>query len=125
SAAELPKKPFNDDQDETESQMTFALAMGVGTQNQNGQWLEVYYPKPILAPDTALITEVQKALNYQGGNSAIAVTKAQMQTLSVKLIGEHSTLAASLGRSDRPLVVTILETVAKPSSTPEVYLKLH
>ncbi len=105
--------------------MTFALALGVGTQNAKGQWLEVFYPNPILAPDTALVTAVQQVLGYDRGNQAIAVSKAQMLSLSEKLIGEQATAAAQLARSERPLVVTVLETNEKPSSTPEVYLKLH
>ena len=28
--------------------MTFAFGLGIGTQNKDGNWLEVYYPTPIL-----------------------------------------------------------------------------
>jgi len=105
--------------------MTFALALGVGTRNQKGQWLEVYYPKPLLDPEPALLDVVQKILDYPGGNQAIAVSQTQMLHLSQQLTGEQATLAAQLARSERPLVVTVLETDETPASAPEVYLKLQ
>lgn len=105
--------------------MTYALALGVGTQNQKGQWLEVYYPRPLLGPDASLVSTLQEVLGYEGGNKAIPLSRNQMLDLSGKLIGEHAAIAAQLARSERPLVVTILETDDKPGSTPEVYLKLH
>ena len=37
------------------SQQLFALAFGIGTQNQQGQWLEVYYPQPLLNPPAELM----------------------------------------------------------------------
>lgn len=38
----------------------FALGLGIGTQNSNGAWLEVYYPRPLLAPDQALVDALQE-----------------------------------------------------------------
>lgn len=105
--------------------MTFALALGVGTRNQKGLWLEVYYPKPMLSPEPSLLAAVQKILNYQGGNQAIPVSQTQMRELSDQLTGDQAALAAQLARSERPLVITVLETDDKPTSTPEVYLKLQ
>ena len=28
----------------------FSLAFGIGTQNSAGEWLEVFYPQPLLNP---------------------------------------------------------------------------
>ena len=32
----------------------FAFGLGVGTHNSRGEWLEVYFPQPLLAPSPAL-----------------------------------------------------------------------
>src|SRR5690606_33629410 len=96
-----------------------------GTRNQKGQWLEVYYPKPVLSPAPGLLAAVQKVLDYQGGNHAISVSQDQMQALSEQLSGDQAALTAQLARSDRPLMAMLLETDDKPASAPEVYLKLQ
>ena len=36
----------------------FSLAIGVGTQNQQGQWLEIFYPQPLLNPPAELSTAI-------------------------------------------------------------------
>ena len=33
----------------------FSLAIGVGTQNLQGNWLEVFYPQPLLNPPRELV----------------------------------------------------------------------
>ena len=49
----------------------FALAIGVGTKNSKGDWLEVFYPQPLLNPAAALIDAATSALGYEGGNAAL------------------------------------------------------
>ena len=51
--------------------MSFAFGIGIGTQNNQGEWLEVYYQQPIMTPDRDLIDVVETALDYKGGNQAI------------------------------------------------------
>ena len=46
----------------------FSLAFGIGTQNSAGNWIEVYYPQPMLNPDSALIDVVSEQLGYSEGN---------------------------------------------------------
>ena len=36
----------------------FAFGLGVGTHNGQGEWLEVFYPAPVLAPSPALVAAV-------------------------------------------------------------------
>ncbi|MCG8609879.1 MAG: 2,3,4,5-tetrahydropyridine-2,6-dicarboxylate N-succinyltransferase [Pseudomonadales bacterium] len=109
--------------------MSFALAIGVGTQNSNQEWLEVFYPAPLLNPSEELIEAVRKACAYQGGNSAIQATPEQLDTLSQSLeaAGEsqQAKIAAQCASSKRPVVVTILASDQESQTTPEVYLKLH
>ena len=53
---------------------TFALAIGVGTQNKKGEWLEVFYPKPILNPSEELVNATRETLGYVGGNQALSLS---------------------------------------------------
>ena len=39
----------------------FALAIGCGTQNRDDQWLEVFYPNPLLNPASPERKAVRKA----------------------------------------------------------------
>ncbi|PTS83731.1 2,3,4,5-tetrahydropyridine-2,6-dicarboxylate N-succinyltransferase [Pseudomonas sp. HMWF032] len=106
----------------------FSLAFGVGTQNRQGTWLEVFYAQPLLNPASELVAKVVEKLGYQGGNQAIAITTNQAGDLAEVLKHTDSAQAALLTRlaeSQKPLVVTLLAEDAALTSTPEAYLKLH
>ncbi|MBK8289449.1 MAG: 2,3,4,5-tetrahydropyridine-2,6-dicarboxylate N-succinyltransferase [Pseudomonadales bacterium] len=107
--------------------MTFAIGIGIGTQNSNGEWLEIFYPAPLLHPAGDIASTIADHLHHTGGNAAIQISAAQSQSLSSALQakGHHYSWLSAMEGSQRPLVVTILETDAAPTSVPEVYLKLH
>ena len=109
--------------------MSFAFGIGIGTQNNQGEWLEVFYQQPIITPEKELIDVVETALDYKGGNQAIQATAEQLVQFAnaLRQIGasDQASLAEKVAGSKRPVVVTILETDDTASSTPEVYLKLH
>ena len=44
----------------------FSLAFGVGTQNREGAWLEVFYAQPLLNPQAELVQAIAPLLGYQG-----------------------------------------------------------
>ncbi len=106
----------------------FSLAFGVGTQNRQGSWLEVFYAQPLLGPAGELVDAIAPLLGYAGGNQAIAITTTQAAQLAdaIKPIDsvQHA-LLTRLAESQRPLVVTLLADDAALTSTPEAYLKLH
>ena len=109
---------------------TFALAIGVGTQNKKGEWLEVYYPKPVINPSDELLNAVRETLGYVGGSQALSLNIALMHTFQDALEAAdpaQAAVARELGQAEmhRKLVVTILEEDTTSTSTPEVYLKLH
>ncbi|MGA6098884.1 2,3,4,5-tetrahydropyridine-2,6-dicarboxylate N-succinyltransferase [Stutzerimonas marianensis] len=110
------------------SNTLFSLAFGVGTQNRQGTWLEVFYAQPLLNPAGELVDAVAPLLGYQGGNQAIAITTTQAAQLAdaLKAIDpvQHA-LLTRLAESQRPLVATLLAEDSALSSTPEAYLKLH
>jgi 2,3,4,5-tetrahydropyridine-2-carboxylate N-succinyltransferase len=108
------------------SDLIFSLGLGVGTQNSNGDWLEVFYPAPAINVASTVIDMIASSCGYQGGNQALAISSEQMKAISAALSDSDQKAAAeSLSASNSPLVVTILATDSAPSSVPEGYLKLH
>ncbi len=106
----------------------FSLAFGVGTQNRQGDWLEVFYAQPLLAPAGELVSAIAPLLKYEGGNQAIAISTtlaAQLADAIKPLDSVQHALLTRLAESQRPLVVTLLAEDAALTSTPEAYLKLH
>ncbi|MCQ4306529.1 2,3,4,5-tetrahydropyridine-2,6-dicarboxylate N-succinyltransferase [Pseudomonas stutzeri] len=110
------------------SKNLFSLAFGVGTQNRQGSWLEVFYAQPLLQPAGELVAAIAPLLGYEGGNQAITITTSQAAQLADAIKSIDSTqhaLLTRLAESQRPLVVTLLAEDAALASTPEAYLKLH
>ncbi|MBX8497457.1 2,3,4,5-tetrahydropyridine-2,6-dicarboxylate N-succinyltransferase [Pseudomonas cichorii] len=106
----------------------FSLAFGVGTQNRQGAWLEVFYAQPLINPSAELIAAIAPVLGYTTGNQAIAFNTDQASKLADAVKSIDATQAALLTRlaeSHKPLVATMLAEDAPLTSTPEAYLKLH
>ena len=104
--------------------MALAFALGVGTQNKNSEWLEVFYQKPVFQPSADLLSAA-KAAGYQGGNQAIELDSAKLEALTNQLSGEQAELAKTLATSSAPTVLVVLESDEQSTTTPEVYLKLQ
>jgi 2,3,4,5-tetrahydropyridine-2-carboxylate N-succinyltransferase len=102
----------------------YALGLGVGTQNSKGEWLEAFFPQPLLNPDPALASVVADVLHYAGGNSAIALTPEHLCQLSGK-VGKFDDVVQAFQDSSKPLVAVLLANDEGPKSVPEAYLKLH
>ncbi|RDH45033.1 2,3,4,5-tetrahydropyridine-2,6-dicarboxylate N-succinyltransferase [Zooshikella ganghwensis] len=111
------------------SKKFFSLAIGIGSKNSRGEWLEVYYPNPILSPSSRLIDHISAIVHYEQGNTSIELTKDQLQQLAQSLTDDATELPVAfieqLMESEQPIVLTLLESDAAPTSTPEAYLKLH
>lgn len=106
----------------------FSMAFGVGTKDSKGQWLEVFYPQPLLQPAAKLVEAVVTIMDYKGGNRALELDALHLRRLGESCEGldaRQDELLRQLAGSKRPIVVTLLETDSKPESVPEVYLKLH
>jgi 2,3,4,5-tetrahydropyridine-2-carboxylate N-succinyltransferase len=100
-----------------------AFGLGVGTHTSRGEWLEVFFPAPVLAPSPALSRAVTDF------PSDAALTREQLQALQSALsrAGEpgQAELAGQLLASDRPVVAVLLAENRAPANVPEGYLKLH
>jgi len=107
----------------------YSLAIGVGTHNSQGEWLEVFYPQPLLNPNTSTVEAIASLAGYQGGNESITLNTEQLSPIAAALDAAGETKQAELARkfshSQRPVVLTILASDDAPSSVPEGYLKLH
>ena len=106
----------------------FSLAFGVGTQNRQGAWLEVFYAQPLINPSAEIIAAITPVLGYTGGNQAITFNTDLALKLADAVKSVDAVQAALLSRlaeSHKPLVATLLAEDAALTSTPEAYLKLH
>lgn len=106
----------------------FAFGLGVGTKSAKGEWLEVYYNLPLHKADDTLVNAVAEKIGYQGGNAAIEIDNAQLNSLQAafRSVGaeEQAQIVKVLDGTSQPLIVTILDADIAPASTAEVYLKL-
>jgi 2,3,4,5-tetrahydropyridine-2-carboxylate N-succinyltransferase len=106
----------------------FSLAFGAGTQDRNGNWLEVWYPRPLLNPPASLVAKVAQLLEHPADtNATYTLNSAQLRHLgdACQDSAEQAELLSQLAGSKRPIVATLLAADSKPASVPEVYLKLQ
>lgn len=105
------------------SKSAFAFGLGVGTQNGKDEWLEVFFPQPLLDPSAQLV-EI-----FAESDSAATLRESELRELQKALnaAGESAqgALAGRLCDSGRPAVAVLLREDAAPANVPEGYLKLH
>ncbi|KGE04009.1 2,3,4,5-tetrahydropyridine-2,6-dicarboxylate N-succinyltransferase [Pseudohaliea rubra] len=99
----------------------FAFAIGPGTQDSQGNWLDVFYPQPLLAPAPGLVERVRAFASSE------PLTREALAGLAATVADDPALgpLTARLRDSERPVACTLLESDAAPGSVPEAYLKLH
>ncbi len=101
----------------------FAFGLGVGSLNSKGEWLEVFFPDPILSPSAALVEAAA------GLSSDKSLSSTQVTTLHAALAAagenDQADLAALMQKSERALVAVLLAVDTGPANVPEAYLKLH
>ena len=106
----------------------FSIGLGVGTQNAAGNWLEVYYPEPLINPGKNFKEVLATELQLEPGNRVIPLNDDQLGNLAKTLQNieaRQAALAKALIGSSRPAVLTVLEQDTELDSVPEAYLKLH
>ncbi|MFK7830828.1 MAG: 2,3,4,5-tetrahydropyridine-2,6-dicarboxylate N-succinyltransferase [Congregibacter sp.] len=101
----------------------YAVGLGIGTQDGQGRWLEVFFPQPRLAPTEALSACFARLGN---GNQ---LTANDLNSLANECASAGDSITAALARklveSDRPAVAVYLAEDSPPDSVPAAYLKLH
>ena len=105
----------------------YAFGIGVGTKNNTGEWLEVFYPEPMLAPSDELVAILEACLGSHNGDIEPS-QEALAALISALLQNGYNQLAetvTALNASSKPVVAIMLSTDAAPLSVPQSYLKLH
>lgn len=106
-----------------------SLGLGVGTQNSKGDWLEVYFPCPMLNPSDNLVNAIRDVVDCGQGNAVIALNHKQLKAVSESLREadekDLASVAGALASSEKPVVLVMIAEDSKPESVPEVYLKLQ
>ena len=111
------------------SSQFFALGLGIGTQNTEGEWLEVFYSNPIINPEKAVIDAILESTSYTEGNDTIVLDESDLNRLHMSLLKagniEQAELASRLKASTQPVILCLLSKDEAPSNPAEVYLKLQ
>lgn len=105
-----------------------SLAFGIGTHNGNGQWLEVYYPRPLLNPSADLVSTTCRILSCSKSTQSIPLQPEQLRALADGLRSidaDQAELCRQLAAATKPRVLMLIANDTKPACVPEVYLKLH
>jgi 2,3,4,5-tetrahydropyridine-2-carboxylate N-succinyltransferase len=109
------------------SESLYALGIGVGTRNSAGEWLEVFYPAPMLHPPRALGDALR-------GSELAATAVTALDAGALDALGrlcadsgasELGSLCESLAGSGPSAVLVTLAGDEPPLSVPEAYLKLQ
>lgn len=107
----------------------YCFGLGLGTQNAQGDWLEVFYSKPLLQPNKAICDALSPLLETAGDSSNISLNGGQLGALAKALDDagetEQATLAKQLAGSKQGVVLSAFTDNSAPSSVPGAYLKLH
>lgn len=102
----------------------YALGLGVGSQNRNGDWLEVFFPAPQINPNEQDGTAITELLSLTPEQETLALEPSQLQALANSDTSVAG-LAQSLCESSKPCVLVLLRANQGPKTVPEAYLKLH
>jgi len=107
-----------------------SLAFGLATRNSKQEIIEVYYPQPVVNPDSVLSSLLLAACSIQAGhNCVIDIDENVVPTLVAELRAieytEHATQVQQMNDGQGQLILCVLFEDSAPSSVPEAYLKLH
>ncbi|GAA0830093.1 2,3,4,5-tetrahydropyridine-2,6-dicarboxylate N-succinyltransferase [Marinomonas arenicola] len=111
------------------SDQIFAFGLGIGTQNNEGNWLEVFYSAPSINVEQSTLDALLESTNYEGGNSTLVLEEGDLNRLHMSLLKagniEQAELASRLKASTQPVVLCVLATNEAPTNPAEAYLKLQ
>lgn len=101
----------------------YALGLGLGTQDRDGNWLDVFFPAPMLRPPSSL------ASCMAGHPSDQVLSPEDLQAIARDWDAaghdDMAALARKMAESGRPAVAVCLTEDSAPETVPAAYLKLH
>lgn len=109
---------------------THSFAFGIATKNSKNEIIEVYYPQPVINPDSALIDLIATSTNVTvGENTAVEVDQSTLSSLQQQLenagFSEQTSLLETIGSAQHTIVACFIFSDSKPLTVAEVFLKLH
>lgn len=105
----------------------YSFAIGIGTKNSKGEWLEVFYPKPLLEPEAELSSLICTTLKCSKGDIELGADHIARLRTVFESNGFHALaeLVISVSHSSKPVIAVLLDSNSAPASVPQAFLKLH
>ncbi|RLA48144.1 MAG: 2,3,4,5-tetrahydropyridine-2,6-dicarboxylate N-succinyltransferase [Gammaproteobacteria bacterium] len=107
----------------------YSVGIGVGSQNSKGEWLEVFYPAPVLAPSAGIQSALSQIIGEVKEDAAVILDASMITKLADAFTqaGEslQAELTGKLAASSKPVVAVALVSDSEATSVPAAYLKLH
>jgi|TARA_B100001093_G_scaffold360014_1_gene344715 2,3,4,5-tetrahydropyridine-2-carboxylate N-succinyltransferase len=105
----------------------YTFGIGVGTKNARGEWLEVYYPAPLVNLDPKMSRVIRSVFSDLG--SDIEPSPEQLASLVSALesnnFNELASIIRTLQTTDKCIVAVLQDKNLSPKTVPQGYLKLH
>ena len=105
----------------------YTFGIGVGTKNARGEWLEVYYPAPLVNLDPKMSRVMRSVFSDLG--SDIEPSPEQLASLVSALesnnFNELASIIKTLQTTDKCIVAVLQDKNLSPKTVPQGYLKLH
>jgi 2,3,4,5-tetrahydropyridine-2-carboxylate N-succinyltransferase len=105
----------------------YTFGIGVGTKNARGEWLEVYYPAPLVNLDPEMSKIICSVFSDLG--SDVEPSSEQLASLISALKANNFTELANviktLQTTDKCIIAVLQDKNLSPSTVPQGYLKLH
>jgi len=105
----------------------YTFGIGVGTKNARGEWLEVYYPAPLVNLDPKMSRVIRSVFSDLG--SDIEPSPEQLASLVSALesnnFNELASIIRTLQTTDNCIVAVLQDKNLSPKTVPQGYLKLH
>lgn len=105
----------------------YTFGIGVGTKNARGEWLEVYYPAPLVNLDPKMSRVIRSVFSDLG--SDIEPSPEQLASLVSALesdnFNELASIIKTLQTTNKCIVAVLQDKNLSPKTVPQGYLKLH
>ena len=105
----------------------YSFGVGTGTKNARGEWLEVYFPLPLINLDKKLSETITKILKPK--DEDIEPSAKQLAMLATEINSTNypsfNRILRSLQESQQDIIAVLLKNDVAPKSVPQAYLKLH
>ena len=107
-----------------------SLGFGLATRNAKNEIIEVYYPQPVVSPDTTLCSLLLGSYAIQNGeNSVTQIDEKSAPALASQLLeadfASHAEQVQQMNEGEGQLILCVLFNDSPPKSVAEAYLKLH